>query len=177
MLHNDCIRIQNMCLWIGASDWMQSTDEVSNNWKGVPNLVSGTSYEVRLAVTNGKSQSTSDVQYVKTRGIGTVKCKIFAQSLLGSLVESFCLVQFQYRLYCSPHENVFSLLFWIHPFSIEGIMGRIKTRANKTLSTVDYLGLFQNLISLSQIIWIQNVYWFINTKEIFAHLVLSFNAK
>jgi len=55
---------------IGASDWMQSTDEVSNNWKGMPNLESGKSYEVRLTVTNGISISTSALQTVKTRGVG-----------------------------------------------------------------------------------------------------------
>ncbi|OWF36510.1 Neuroglian [Mizuhopecten yessoensis] len=53
----------------GASDWMQTTDEVSNNWKGVANLEGGTTYEVRLAVTNGKSRSTSGTQYISTTGI------------------------------------------------------------------------------------------------------------
>lgn len=53
----------------GASDWQQTTDEVSNNWKGVANLEGGTTYEVRLAVTNGQSRSTSGTQYVSTTGI------------------------------------------------------------------------------------------------------------
>jgi hypothetical protein len=37
----------------GVSDWQQSPQEVSKSWIGISHLEKGTSYEIRLSVTNG----------------------------------------------------------------------------------------------------------------------------
>lgn len=54
---------------IGVSDWQQSQQEISKNWIGIANLQSGTSYEVRLSVTNGVNTASSDIYIIKTKGI------------------------------------------------------------------------------------------------------------
>lgn len=51
------------------SDWQQTPQEVSKSWIGVSNLQTGTSYEVRLSVTNGDSTSTSGTEVVTTKGM------------------------------------------------------------------------------------------------------------
>ncbi|XP_052088783.1 neuroglian-like [Mytilus californianus] len=53
----------------GVADWQQSPQEISKNWIGIANLKSGTSYEVRLSVTNGWNTASSDIEIIKTKGI------------------------------------------------------------------------------------------------------------
>ncbi|XP_052085471.1 neuroglian-like isoform X2 [Mytilus californianus] len=53
----------------GVADWQQSSQEVSKSWIGIANLQSGTSYEMRLSVTNGGNTASSDIEVVKTKGI------------------------------------------------------------------------------------------------------------
>ena len=54
---------------LGTSDWQQSPQEVSKSWIGINKLDKGTSFEVRLVVTNGGTTSKSDIEIVETKGI------------------------------------------------------------------------------------------------------------
>ena len=53
----------------GVSDWQQSPQEVSKSWIGISHLEKGTSYEIRLSVTNGDNTATSEVEIFETKGI------------------------------------------------------------------------------------------------------------
>ncbi|VDI06743.1 neuronal cell adhesion molecule, partial [Mytilus galloprovincialis] len=53
----------------GVADWQQSPQEVSKSWIGIANLQSGTSYEMRLSVTNGGNTASSEIEVVETKGI------------------------------------------------------------------------------------------------------------
>ncbi|KAJ8301648.1 hypothetical protein KUTeg_020635 [Tegillarca granosa] len=54
-----------------ASDWQQSTDEVAKNWIGIGDLESGTSYQLKLIVTNGKTRAKSGKIKFSTMGIAS----------------------------------------------------------------------------------------------------------
>ncbi|XP_071147603.1 neuroglian-like isoform X2 [Mytilus edulis] len=53
----------------GTSDWQLSAQQFSKSWIGVNKLQHGTSYEVRLAVTNGGKTSKGNIEVIKTTGI------------------------------------------------------------------------------------------------------------
>lgn len=66
-----CSYIYNVVVSLlsGVSDWQQSPQEVSKSWIGISHLEKGTSYEIRLSVTNGGNTATSEVETVETKGI------------------------------------------------------------------------------------------------------------
>lgn len=52
-------------------EFQRTPDEVAKQWRAVSELDDGTTYEVRLVLTDGKSPSTSPIQTVRTLGVGT----------------------------------------------------------------------------------------------------------
>ncbi|CAG2213612.1 unnamed protein product [Mytilus edulis] len=87
----------------GVSDWQQSQQEISKNWIGIANLQSGTSYEVRLSVTNGVNTASSDIDIIKTKGIPAAFSLGANLNWFGGLVISvliiIALAALIYRLY------------------------------------------------------------------------------
>lgn len=59
----------NNLYYTGTSDWQLSAQQFSKSWIGVNKLQHGTSYEVRLAVTNGGKTSKGNIEVIKTTGI------------------------------------------------------------------------------------------------------------
>lgn len=51
-----------------GAEWLRTTDEVVNTWKNVSNLEPGTTYELRIKATNGKTSVASGIDEVTTDG-------------------------------------------------------------------------------------------------------------
>ncbi|XP_059166690.1 neuroglian-like isoform X2 [Physella acuta] len=64
---------------LDGPEWIRSMDEVINSWKKIDNLQPGTTYEIRILVTNGVTSKTSGIEEVRTQGIA------MATSLAGSI--------------------------------------------------------------------------------------------
>lgn len=53
----------------GVYEFQRTPDEVAKQWRAITELDDGTTYEVRLVLTDGKSPSTSSIQTVRTLGV------------------------------------------------------------------------------------------------------------
>lgn len=58
----------------GVYEFQRTPDEVAKQWRAITELDDGTTYEVRLVLTDGKSPSTSSIQTVRTLGVGKYLC-------------------------------------------------------------------------------------------------------
>ncbi|XP_048738673.2 neuroglian-like isoform X2 [Ostrea edulis] len=53
----------------GVYEFQRTPDEVAKQWRAITELDDGTTYEVRLVLTDGMSSSTSSIQTVRTLGV------------------------------------------------------------------------------------------------------------